>query len=184
MVRLFAKNLLVGALLVVAGRAHAFSLLGPYAIAGGNVWQVARIGYNEPPDVGGPMNAAAGEEYRWNTPNIFYAYDAPFLAFFGTRGREEVEKAVKIINDLPLASVLNVDDYPMTTERINFRAAALGLWDLKSTALGELLEEIGLASPNRWGYCLRNRGLPPSPLTPPPAFFNVIRRNFDPVTAA
>ena len=165
-------------------RAHAFSLLGPYAIAGGNVWQVERIGYNLGGDIGGPMNAAAGEEYRWNTPNIFYAYDAPFLAFFGTRGREEVEKAVKIINDLPLASVLNVDDYPMTTERINFRAAALGLWDLKSTALGELLEEIGLASPNRWVYCLRNRGVPPSPLTPPPAFFNVIRRNFDPVTAA
>jgi len=165
-------------------RAHAFSLLGPFAIAGGNVWQVERIGYNLPGDIGGPMNAAAGEEYRWNTPNIFYAYDAPFLDFFGTRGREEVEKAIKIINDLPPALLLNVDDYPMTTERINFRAAALGLWDLKSSALAKLLEEMGLASPNRWVYCLRNRGVPPSPVNPPPAFFNVIRRNFDPVTAA
>ncbi|HKI72739.1 MAG TPA: hypothetical protein VKA81_10205 [Verrucomicrobiae bacterium] len=165
-------------------RAHAFSLIGPYAIAGGDVWQVIRLGYNEPPDIGGPMNVAAGEEYRWNTPDIFYAYDAPFLDFFGTRGMEEVEKAVKIINDLPPASLLNVDDYPMTGERINFRAAALGLWDLRSTALSLTLEEMGLASPERWVYCLRNRGVPPSTVNPPPAFFNVIRRNFDPVTAA
>ena len=165
-------------------RAHAFSLIGPYAIAGGDVWQVIRLGYNEPPDIGGPMNVAAGEEYRWNTPDIFYAYDAPFLDFFGTRGMEEVEKAVKIINDLPPASLLNVNDYPMTGERINFRAAALGLWDLRSTALSLTLEEMGLASPERWVYCLRNRGVPPSTVNPPPAFFNVIRRNFDPVTAA
>ena len=41
-------------------RAHAFSLLGPYAIAGGNVWQVERIGYNLGGDIGGPMNVAAG----------------------------------------------------------------------------------------------------------------------------
>src|SRR5947199_4041599 len=165
-------------------QSHAFSLVGPYAIAGGDVWQVQRIGYNLGGDIGGPMNVAAGEEYRWNTPNLFYAYDAPFLDFFGTRGREEIEKAVKIINDLPPASLLNVDDYPMTGERINFRAAALGLFDLRSTALSLTLEEMGLASPERWVYCLRNRGVPPSPLTPPPAFFNVIRRNFDPVTAA
>src|SRR5438132_14074412 len=84
-------------------RAHAFSLLGPYAIAGGNVWQVERLGYNLGGDIGGPMNAADGEEYRWNRPKIFYAYDAPVLDFFGTRGGEEVEKAVKIINDLPPA---------------------------------------------------------------------------------
>src|SRR6266850_4322165 len=137
-------------LLLLAGlmsQAHAFSLLGPYAIKGGNVWQIPRLGYNLPGDIGGPMNAAAGEEYRWNTKVLVYAYDTAFLDFFGTRGVEEIEKAVKIINDLPSASVLNVDDYPMTTERINFRAAALGLWDLKSTALAVTLEEIGLASP-------------------------------------
>jgi hypothetical protein len=183
-----AKSLAgLSSLLLVSGlmsQANAFSLLGPYAIAGGAVWQVERIGYNLPGDIGGPMNAAAGEEYRWNTKIAVYGYDAPFLDFFGTRGMQEVEKAVQIINDLPLASVLNVDDYPMTTERINFRAAAVGLLDLKSSALSLTLEEMGLASPNRWVYCLRNRGVPPSQVNPPPAYFNVIRRNFDPVTAA
>ena len=149
MLRLFTQFSLLAALVVASERASAFSLLGPYAIAGGNVWQVERIGYNLPGDTGGPMSAAAGEEYRWNTPHIFYAYDASFLNFFGSRGVEEVEKAIKILNDLPSASRLNVDDYPMTAERVNFRAAALGIADLKSWTLSTLLEEMGLASPNR-----------------------------------
>jgi len=165
-------------------QARAFSLLGPYAINanGGAVWQVERIGYNLPGDIGGPMNAPAGEEYRWNTPNVYYAYDAAFLNFFGTRGVQEVEKAVKALNDLPVASLLNVDDYPMTSERVNFRAGALGLHDLKSWTMSLLLEEMGVAAPNRWVYALRNRYQPGPPRFP--VFFTVIRRNFDPITAA
>ena len=184
MSRLSAKLSFLVLLAGLASQARAFSLLGPYAINAndGAVWQVLRIGYNEPGDIGGPMNAAAGEEYRWNTPNVFYAYDAPFLNFFGTRGVEEAEKAIKILNDLLPASQLNVDDYPFTAERINFRVAALGLQDVKSWTLSTLLEEMGLASPNRWVYCLRNRYQPgPNRL---PVFFTVIRRNFDPITAA
>lgn len=183
MSRLLIKTLLLVGLCGMFIEGRAFSLLGPFGIdANGTVWQVLRIGYNEPGDIGGPMNAAAGEEYRWNTPTVFYAYDAPFLDFFGTRGAEEVEKAVQIVNDLPAASQINVDDYPMTTERVNFRAAAIGLQDLKSWTMKTLLEEMGVASPERWVYCLRNRYQPPPGRFP--VFFTVIRRNFDPVTAA
>ena len=183
MLRLLTPILLSVAVLGTAFRANAFSLLGPYAIeAGGTVWQIERIGYNLPGDIGGPMNAAAGEEYRWNTPNLIYGYDAAFMSFFGSKGFQEIEKSIKLMNDLPAASLLNVEDYPMTAERANFRAAALGLVDLKSTALSVLLEELGLASPNRWVYALRNRYQPGPPRFP--VFFTVIRRNFDPVTAA
>jgi hypothetical protein len=70
----------------------------------------------------------------------------------------------------------------MTAERVNFRAAGLGLWDVKSAALKTLLEEVGLASPNRWVFCLRNRFVPPP--GPFPVVYTVIRRNFDPITAA
>src|SRR5437763_8996559 len=116
MVRLLTKTLLLLALLGANFGAKAFSLLGPYGINAndGAVWQVLRIGYNEPGDIGGPMIASPNESYRWNTPNVFYAYDRSFLLFFGTRGMQEVEKAIKILNDLPPASQLNVDDYPMT----------------------------------------------------------------------
>ena len=71
-------------------------------------------------DIGGPMIASPNESYRLNTPNVFYAYDRSFLLFFGTRGMQEVEKAIKILNDLPPASQLNVDDYPMTAERRSY----------------------------------------------------------------
>ena len=167
---------------VGVSQGRAFSLLGPYAIKGGTVWQVQRLGYNLPGDIGGPMNVAAGEEYRWNVKNVYYTYDRAFLDFFGTRGLQEVEKAIQILNNLPPASALNVDDYPMTTERINYQAGALGLIDLKSVALGVTLEEMGLADSERWVFCLRNRYVPgPGPF---PVFYTVIRRNFDPVTAA
>jgi hypothetical protein len=172
----------LSSLLLLGGlfyEAHAFSLFGPFAIGDdGARWQVQRIGYPDP-EGGGPMNAAAGEEYRWNTPFIVYAYDAAFIDFFGPRGVQEVEKAIKILNDLPPASQLNVDDYPMNTQRINFRAAALGLIDLKSDALALTLLEMGLVSPNRWVYCLRNRYQPGPDRFP--VFFNVIRRNYETV---
>lgn len=173
---------LVGLLTATDPSVHAFTPLGPFAITDGAVWQVPRIGYNLPGDIGGPMNAPAGEEYRWNTKVIVYAYDGPFFDFFGTRGMEEVEKAIKIFNDLPPASTINVDDYPMRAESVNFRAAALGLLDLKSIALWGTIEQLGLAGPQRWVYTLRNRFQPgPNRF---PVFFNVIRRNFDPVTVA
>src|SRR5207245_2489603 len=62
-----------------------------------------------------------------------------------------------------------------------FRAAALGIADLKSWTLSTLLEEMGLASPNRWVYCLRNRITGPTRF---PVIFTIIRRNYDPITAA
>ena len=180
MFRLLTRLVVLVGVMGFVSRAFAFSLLGPYGIEdlGGTVWQVPRIGYNLPGDIGGPMNVT--EEYRWNVPVIYYAFDAAFLDFFGTRGVQEIEKAIKIFNDLPPASTLNVDTYPMTAERLNARASALGLMDLKSMALKALTEELGMISPNRYIYCLRNRAI----LTPArfPVGFNVIRRNFDPVT--
>src|ERR1044071_8018377 len=157
MMRLFTRISLAVSAVGILTPPTAFPPLGPYAVdENGAVWQTARLGYTLDGAIGGPMNAAAGEEYRWNIPTLYYAYDAAFLDFFGTRGVEEVEKAIKILNDLPAASLLNVDDYPMRSEHINFRAAGLGLMDLKSVAMIATLEEIGLASPNRWVFCLRN----------------------------
>jgi hypothetical protein len=178
-------SVLVGVIGFVS-KSAAFSLLGPFAISGGTVWQTPRIGYQLPSpiggDIGGPMNAAAGEEYRWNSKIVVYAYDAAFFDFFGARGAQEVEKAIKILNDLPSASVLKVDDYPMTAERVHPRASALGLIDLKSLALKLVVEQMGLASPNRWIYTIRNRNLP----TPNrfPVNYNFIIRNYEPVTVA
>src|SRR5439155_706987 len=89
--------------------------------------------------------------------------------------------AFAILNALPAFSKMStkLDEFPLDTRRVNYRASALSLLDLKSTALGMLTEELGLASPDRYVWALRERrvivNLP---------FYLVIKRNFDPVTLA
>ena len=176
MFRLLKSSLVV--FLVAAGtqQVSAFSLVGvPPA------WQDAQNGYGwdivgAVHTVGGPMNL--GEEYRWNIPNLYYAIDASFLNYFGARGAEEIDKAVKIINDLPPVSQMRIDDFPIKSERVNFRAQALGLVDLKTSALQSLVAEIGLADPQAYVFTLRSRWLDAAGNTN----FYVIKRNFDPVT--
>ncbi len=164
--------------LAVAGAvqsAPAFSLLGPY-----EAYQVAEIGYNPFGfDIGGPMNL--GEEYRWNIRTITYGFDESFLNYFGQRGVDEINKAFAILNNLPAFSSMssNLAEFPTDTRRSNYRASALRLQDLKSATLGMMTEELGLASPERYAWTLRDRrviGNVP--------YYLVIKRNFDPVTWA
>ena len=81
-------------LALTAPRATAFSLLGPF-----DTWQAQIIGYQIGADVGGPMNL--GEEYRLNLPMLTYGFVESFLNYFGSRGVEEVGKAMKMLDDLP-----------------------------------------------------------------------------------
>lgn len=167
---------------IMAGR--AFSLLGV-----NEDWQTPELGYWPPgsnpvgvygEDIGGPQNL--GEEYRYNIPTIFYAYDSSFLDYFGQKGVESVEKAVAIFNALPRVSdaSLNLLEFPMETQKINYRASALGMLDLKSAAMGMMLEELGLAHSERYAWTLRNRE--DTPAGCPIYNFRIIKRTFDPVT--
>jgi hypothetical protein len=166
------RNLLLG--VVLAGsvqQAGAFSLFGPW-----ETWMTANEGYQLPYDIGGPMNL--GEEYRYNLPLLTYGFDESFLNYFGSKGVEEVEKAIKILNDLPAFSQMSAElkEYPLDTRRFNHKAGALYLYDLKSFTLGALLEQIGLAPAERYAWTLRSRvvigNIP---------IYVVIKRNFDPV---
>ncbi len=175
--RLIFLTVLGLSVLIGIPRALGFSLLGLRA----NVpWQTDRLGYNLNPalgGLGGPVSV--GEEYRWNVPVVYYAFTPDFLNYFGQRGVEEVEKAIRFINDLPRASQLNLDLFPLTSQRVNHRAQAVGLVDLKSEALGSLAEVIGICDPTRYVYTLRQRWIGPGGA---PTNFHVIKRNFDPVT--
>ncbi len=169
------KLLLCGLLLASQAReSRAFSMLGPF-----DTWQVVEIGYftDVGDDIGGPMNLA--EEYRWNLPIITYGFDESFLNYFGAKGVEEIEKAIKVLNDLPPCSQFsaNLSEYPRDTRRVNYRASALSLVDLKSYVLGVLLEAVGLAPPDRYVWTLRGRVV----INDIP-YYTVIQRNFDPVT--
>lgn len=163
--------------LAVAGAVHqaaAFSLLGLLDPA----FQTADIGYNPlNTDIGGPMNLAEG--YRWNIRPIYYGFDPSFMHYFGAKGSNAVVEALKTFNALPpMSKVKNrLSRYPTDTLRMNYRAASLGILDLKSYTLSVMTEELGLASPERYVWTLRNKTV-----IGDTTFYTVIRRNFDPVT--
>ena len=180
MLRSFKKFLGVGLLLSGLQLAPAFSLLGPVGNAG-DAWQVADIGYGLTGDIGAPKNL--GEGYRLNVPVIYYASDATFLGYFGLVGSTNVDGAFAILNGLTNVSSYSPDlsEFPLSSEQINYTAQNLGLTDLKSTALGVLIEHSGLASPERYVYTLHNRNVPGT--CPAGNTYTVVMRNLDSVTS-
>lgn len=154
-------------LAVAATQVRAFSLLGPY-----EPWMVPEIGYAKAGDIGGPKNL--GEEYRWNVPVLTYAFDASFLDYFGSNGVAAVESAINVLNSLPPVSALSVSNYPLESTSYNYQAQAQGLLDLKSQTLALLLEQLGLASPTRFTFCVRDFAIVGG--TPQ---VTVVQRNFD-----
>ena len=169
-------KLAAAALALVAPGAMAFSLLGPFTS-----WQTTALSYQVGGTIGGPMNLSEG--FRWNVPAIFYAYDKSFLDYFGPEGVQAIDEAVQHFNDLPKASQISADlgEYSTQTTRENFEAQTLGLFDLKTTAMRLLMEEIGFTDPVRYTFALRARttetiaGVMYTNYT-------TILRNFDPVT--
>lgn len=152
--------------------AAAFSLLGPL-----EDFQTPELFYNVGGDLGGPHNVA--EEYRVNTPVRYYAMDANFLDYFGANGSNAIFQAFDIMNGLSNnVSSLDLSLIPTETQGVNYMAQALQLTDIKSAMLGLIAENIGLAEPERFTWCLHDRLMG----TPCPAAgsYLVIKRNFDP----
>ena len=88
------------------------------------------LGYMVPlrSDIGAPKNI--GEDYRRNTPVLYYAFDENFLDYFGSNGVWAVDQAFAILNN----SLTNVSSYsadlseiPLEAKRFNQTAGALNL---------------------------------------------------------
>ena len=182
--RTLSKWLLIFALFAGAGNgARAFSLLGPFT-----TWQISSLNYLSPftsisreGDLGGPMNL--GEEYRWGSPVVVYGFDSTFLEYFGQQGVDAVEAAIKILNDLPSTSAMSagLSEFPLNTTRFNYTAQQLRLRDIKSLALSAMLQNLGLAAPERYAWTIYQQR-PIEGTTPPQYVYSIIQRNFDPVT--
>lgn len=173
MQRLIKKLLVLGTASLLTVNASAFSLMGPFAS-----WQTAAIGFNLTGDVGGPMNLFEG--YRVTVPILNYGYDATFLNFFGSNGVAAIESAMAILNAVPAASAMSASlaEFPVqAVGPANATAAGLQVFDLRSAALSTILGQMGLASPERWTYALRDRVVILNTTN-----YTVIQRNFDPVT--
>ena len=97
-----------------------------------------------------------GEEYRWNTPLLTYAYDESFLNYFGSNGVVAIEHAIRMMNAIPPVSTIktnyppvdrkavNLWNFPTRPDRYHGRAASARLLDMKSHALAELFSYMGL----------------------------------------
>lgn len=156
----------------------AFSLAGPVG-NGGDSWQVQNIGYGPPSDLVAPKNL--GEGYRRNIPVMYYTYDANFYDYFGAEGAASVDAAFAILN-----SLTNVDQYssqlsefPLSARQFNYQAQALQLYDLKSSTLSLMLEQLGLAGSVQYIWTLHWRILPPGGQCPQDEQYWVVQRNFD-----
>jgi hypothetical protein len=160
--------------------AFGFSLLGPPPPSPNEAWQVPTIGYMLAGDIGTPHNL--GEEYRWNTPTNYYAFDQNFLDYFGSNGVWSVEQAVAVLNGLKSFSQYSSDltEVPLETRRVNYRAQALHLIDLKSATLNLMVEELGLTESDRYVWTLRTRETQPG-RSCPWMIYGVIKLSFDPV---
>ncbi|HEX4264380.1 MAG TPA: hypothetical protein VH597_08575 [Verrucomicrobiae bacterium] len=152
----------------------AFSLLGPF-----ENWMTVTNGFMvSPSDLGGPMDITQG--YRWNVPVITYAFDQSFIDCFGTNGVAAVEGAIQILNDLPPASQIDLNSYPPNTTANNLAAASASLVDLKSAALFLVLQQLGLAQPTRYAFCLHDFDYSATSNIVTAA--TILDRNFDPVS--
>jgi hypothetical protein len=155
--------------------AMGFSLLGPFA-----AWQVAALGYqgtNELglADIGGPMFLQSF--YRYNLTNLTYAFDESFINYFGTNGMKAVDDAFAILNALPAASKMDLNTFPLDSRLWNPVAGQVLLMDVKSWTLSLLLEQLGLADPERYAWTLYYRAGHPTMTN-----YYVISMNYDPDT--
>src|SRR5690349_19225733 len=106
MLRFLKQTVWLAGLVAACQSAFGFALLGPVPSTANpqDSFEVPDIGYALPGDVGTPKDIH--EEYRRNTPVIYYAFDESFFRYFGQNGMAEVDKAMAIYN-----SITNVTSY-------------------------------------------------------------------------
>jgi hypothetical protein len=147
----FSQLLLLGFLVFLLNpsvNTHGFALIGPYSD-----WMAPTNTYRMGWDVGGPVDISEG--YRWNVPVVTYGFDQSFLEYFGSNGVNAVQAAIQILNDLPPASAIVLTNFPTAALKLNYQAASQRLFDLKTATLGLLVEQLGLAEPQRSIFVLR-----------------------------
>jgi hypothetical protein len=166
----------------------AFVPAGPVG-NGGDAWQSPAIGYF---GINAPKNI--GEEYRRNTPVMYYAYDANFLGFFGSNGIVAVDSAFAILNSAftnnPTGVTKGLDGYstslaefPLDSRNVNYQAQALGMLDLKTETLGLMVEQLGLTDPISYIWTLHDRYHVDGPACPANMEYLVVQRNLDIVSS-
>jgi len=208
------KSFLCLALLVFGlPGARAFSLLGPAAaypgVPGGfgDAWEDTEDGFNPinngaaPPYLIDPLAVGPknlGEEYRRNTPVMYYACNASFLDYFGSNGLAAVDGAYAMLNSVFTNNLNNpavpntngvdgfsasLGEFPLQAASLNYQAYGAGLLDVKSQILALMMEQLGLADAVRYTWSVHDRYQAGGAPCPYNMDYTVVMRNFD-ITAS
>src|SRR5271170_3284233 len=194
MLQIVKRFSLLMMLAAFAPAAWGFALLKPVGFGPDATWQIVAWGYS--PDAyidplpAGPANI--GEGYRRNTPVMYYTYSPAFLDYFGSNGPVAIDQAFAIMSfsfSNSITGPVGLDGYSSDlgefstyTEHLNNTAYALGLNDLKSETLYLLVEQMGLAQPDRYVWTIRDAGPDPgvtTPKCPEDEIFRIVQRNYD-----
>ena len=118
-------------------QAGSFALLGPRGQAAGAIdgFEQPIIGYQLGGDIGTPKNL--GEEFRRNTPVMYFTMDANFFDYFGSHGSNAIVQAFEQANNIFTnssgqsvgVSEFNSDlsEFPLSALEFNYQAQALQL---------------------------------------------------------
>ena len=186
--------------------ARAFVLIGPAnpSLASGGRLAAPNAGGTVAipnPNLDDPMGrpTSAKEFYRWNYPELTYAFDSTFIRYFGHNGMAAVSNAFQVLNDffeptdlaytdgVSSMNLIKEFDQHFSTWEFNPSANINSVTDIESITLGMLVNHLGLGNPHRYCFVIHdvlsynaNFGAPLLPTGT--GTFQVIMRNFDPYT--
>jgi hypothetical protein len=179
--------------------ARAFVLIGPTnpsIAAGGRVQDRNGAGTATVPNVnmddpmGGPTPVK--EFYRWNYPELTYAFDSTFIRYFGHNGMAAVSNAFSVLNDffeptdlaytdgVSSMNLIKEFDQHFSTWEYNPSANINSVTDIESLTLGLLVNHLGLGNPHR--YCFVLHDVHNYNAANGTGTFQVMMRNYDPYT--
>ena len=164
-------------------QSHSFVLIGP-------MFPVrAAANFNITDDLGGPKELK--HFFRWNNPYLTYTFDQSFVRYFGLEGMEAIHDAFRVVNDFFIpadGSYKGVSSMDFArdgylsnynTTWVNTTAQNDQIIDIKSLALGMLVNQLGVGNPHRYAYTVRGIS---TNTTGTQWSFDVRLLNFDPQT--
>lgn len=192
--------LVLCAVLLLCGSAkgRAFSLIGPNAPAG---WAQGAYYSSQPTVTQAFLNhvdpfgwpVPVKEFYRWNWPELTYAFDSTFVRYFGHNGMQAIHNAFEVLNDYfepqdkSYSGVSSLDlvkeyDQHFSTWKFNPSANVDNVYDMETMVLGLLVNHLGLGNPHRHCYTIRDIINYTAAAAGATGNFHVAIRNYDPFT--
>lgn len=184
-------GLMLMLLCLLALPARAFTLIGPNDPTGQSATGTLVL-FNFPDTLGRPVPIK--EFYRWNYPQLTYAFDSTFVRYFGHNGMAAVSNAFRVLNDFfepedssytngvsSMDLILEYDGHNRSWD-FNPTANLENVTDMQSMVLGLLVNQLGLGNPHRYAFIIHDVLSYNAAAAGSTGTFHVTLRNYDPYT--